>query len=425
MRILSFDQLKERLAELPGREPRIVVSGNFATPTILLRALGDALERCRVFALNAQCDWPQHAGFICETPFVGPGMRHDPMLDYLPMRLSLVPRLFDSARPVDAVLLHTSMPRRGKVSLGIEVNVLPAAVEHTLARGGLVVAQLNPHMPYTFGHGELPTDWIDAAIEVDEPLVSPAAQVPDEAALQIGERVARFAGDGATLQLGIGQIPTVAAGTIAARRHLGVWSEMVGDGILALERAGSLDADRTICVSFLIGSPELYEWANGNPRLQMLRTEIINDPSRIAANPAMLSLNAAMQIDLFAQANASFIDGGVHSGFGGQPDFVTGALHSPGGHAVVALRSWHDRSDTSTVVPILANPATSFQHSAIVSEQGCAEIFGRSQHAQARLIIDQVADPRIRCELREAAGKLGLLRTRRSTQSSSTLALQG
>lgn len=410
MRILSFEQLTARLADLRGSEPRLVVSGNFATPTVLLQALGRALERCRVFALNAQSVWPRNAGFISETPFVGPGMRQDPMLDYLPMRLSLVPRLFDSARPVDAVLLHTSMPRHGKVSLGIEVNILPAAVERTLARGGLVAAQFNPHMPYTYGDGELPTEWIDIAIEVDEQLPSPPFTVPSDTDLQIGERVARFGEDGSTLQLGIGHIPTIAAGKMAAQRDLGIWSEMLGDGILDLQRAGSLDLDRLIETSFLIGSPELYQWADGNERLRMVRTETMNDPARIAANPAMLSINAAMQVDLFAQANASYVDGRVYSGFGGQPDFVIGALHSTGGHAVVALHSWHEKTNTSTVVPNLSNPVTSFQHSAIVSENGCAEIFGRSQHAQAQLVIEQVAHPRARQELIDAARELGLLR---------------
>src|ERR1039458_10250471 len=167
---------------------------------------------------------------------------------------------------------------------------------------------------------------------------------------------------------------------------------------------------RPVNASFLFGSPELYEWAHRNPRLRMARTEIINDPVRIAANPAMLSINMALQIDLFTQVNASFVRGAVYSGFGGQPDFVAGALHSPGGHAVVALHSWHDKTDTSSVLPILTSPVTSFQHSAMVSEQGCAELFGWSEHDQARLIIERVADPRAREDLIEAAGTLGLIR---------------
>jgi acyl-CoA hydrolase len=410
MRIVSVEALVAHLASLPGPEPRVVVSGNFATPKVLVHALEAALDRCRVFALNAQCELPRRRGFISETPFVGPGMRNDPTLDYVPMRLSLVPRLFDSLRPVDAVLIHTSTPRDGKISLGIEVNILPAAIERVHARGGLIVAQLNPNMPYTFGDGEFPVDWIDLAVEVDEPLGHPEPRPAEEAEKRIGRQVADFAGDGATLQLGIGQIPNVAAGELVSRRHLGIWSEMISDGVLALERSGSLDLGRPVNASFLFGSPELYEWAHRNPRLRMVRTEIINDPVRIAANPAMLSINMALQIDLFAQVNASFVRGAIYSGFGGQPDFVAGALHSPGGHAVVALHSWHDKTDTSSVLPILTSPVTSFQHSAIVSEHGCAELFGRSQRAQARLIIERVADPRAREDLIEAAGTLGLIR---------------
>ncbi len=401
-----------RLASLPGPQPRVVVSGNFASPMVLLRALDAALESVRTFSLNSQLGWPRRPGIVNETPFVGPGVRHDPALEYLPVRLSLVPRLFDTLRPVDAVLIHTSVPRGGKVSLGIEVNLLPAAIERARARGGLVIAQVNPNMPYTFGDGEIAVDQIDFALEVDEPLQTHTRHPATGAEQMIGQQVAAFAGDGATLQLGIGQIPDVAAEALIDRHDLGIWSEMISDAVLTIERAGALDGDRPIGASFLFGSPELYEWADRNPRLHMNRTEIANDPLRIAAQPAMLSINTAMQVDLFAQANASFICDSIYSGFGGQPDFVTGALHSVGGNALVALHSWHDKTDSSAVLPILTNPVTSFQHTAIVSDQGCAELFGRSEHEQARSIIEHVADPRARDALFEGAGSLGLLPVR-------------
>ena len=306
-------------------------------------------------------------------------------------------------------LLNTSVPHAGKVSLGIEVNILPAAVDRVRARGGLVVAQFNRRMPYTYGAGEIPLDWIDCAIEVDEPLSSPAGQTPDGATEAIGDRVARFAVDGTTLQLGIGLIPALAARNMAERRGLRVWSEMISDSVMDLARVGALDPATPVCTSFLTGSAEFYAWADKNDRLQMLRTETVNDPARIAAHPRMLSVNAAMQVDLFAQANASYVNERIHSGFGGQPDFVSGALHSDEGHAIVALRAWHEKTDSSTVVPVLGNPVTSFQHSAIVSEHGCAELLGRSQAAQAQLIMTGVADPRARAVLTEAAGGLGLL----------------
>ncbi len=408
MEFVTETEVAERLRAVPGVEPRIVVSGNFATPWELVRILDQTLEHCRVFVMNPQRGWPVRPGFVTETPFVGPGVRDDAMVDYLPMRLSLVPRLFGSIRPPEAVLLQTSPPRRGKVSLGIEVNILPAAIDEVRRRRGLVVAQVNPSMPYTRGDGEIDVDLIDLAIEVHTPLPSPVVRAPDDAASVVGALVAQLASNGGTLQMGIGQLPDAALAYMGSKKRLGVWSELVSDGVMDLERSGALDEQRAIVASFLFGSPELYQWIDDNPRLTMRRTEIVNDPARIAQQPAMLSINTALEVDLFAQANASFVRGKIYSGFGGQPDFVSGALHSPGGHSVLALRSWHDKSASSAVVPILHQPVCSFQHSVIATEQGLAAIFGRSQHAQARLLIERAAHPRAREALWEAAGGLGL-----------------
>lgn len=401
--------VRERLELLPGDEPRVVVSGNFSTPHELVRILDEALPRCRAFSLNPQPGWPRRDGFVTETPFVGPGVRGDPRLEYLPMRLSLVPRLFRSHCPPDAVLVHTTPPRDGKVSLGIEVNLVPAALEEVRARGGTVIAQVNPRMPFTLGDALVDVDDIDLGLEVDTPLPSPPAHPADPVCAAIGELAARYACDGGTIQLGIGQIPDAAAASLRRARSLGVWSEMISDGVLGLSRSGALDPDRPLRASFLFGSPELYEWVDDNPQVVMTRTEVVNDPARIAAQPGMLSINTALQVDLFDQVNASYVRGRIYSGFGGQPDFVSGALHSPGGHAVIALRSWHDRTDTSNVIPTLCEPATSFQHSVIVTEHGAAELFGRSSADQARLLVERAADPRARDGLREAAAGLGLV----------------
>jgi acyl-CoA hydrolase len=402
MRPVSQQQLDVMLRSLGGGERRVVASGNLATPRVLLDSLERSVERYRLFMLAAQAPLPHRDGVVLETPFVGPGMREaGERLDYLPMRLSLVPRLFATMRPPDVVLLHTSTPRRGRVSLGIEVNVLVAAVEAVRARGGLVVAQMNPRMPYTLGDSELDEGLIDVSLEVDEPLATPSVCSPHVHAEAIAEQVAELVGDGATLQLGIGQVPDATLRALGTRRGLGIWSEMISDGVMALERRGALDARRPIVCSFMFGSAELYQWAAENPRLRMTRTETTNDPSLIAAQPAMTSINTALRVDLCDQAGASHIDGRLYSGFGGQPDFVDGALHSSGGHAVIALRSWHEPSASSTIVPRLSDPVTSFQHTAVVTEQGAAHVFGRSERAQARLIIDHAAHPDAREELRE------------------------
>src|ERR1039458_10134830 len=149
---------------------------------------------------------------------------------------------------------------------------------------------------------------------------------------------------------------------------------MISDGVLALERSGALDHEHQVVTSFIGGSEELYKWADGNRRLRMFRTETTNDPGKIAINPMMISINAAVQIDLFAQANASYVGGRILSGFGGQTGLIGGALRSAGRQAVVGLPSWHEKSKTSTVVPLLDMPATSFQHSVVRSEEHTSEL---------------------------------------------------
>ena len=409
MQIVPLSVVGDRLEALGPDEPRIVVSGNFATPWELVHLAVEKIPTFRFFVLNPQAGWPRREGIITETPFVGTGVRSDDDLKYLPMRLSLVPRLFATSRPPDVVMIQTSTPRNGKVSLGIECNLLPAALEEVRRRGGLVVAQMNAHMPYTFGDAEIIVDDIDLAIEVDAALPSPVEREPDDAARVIGENVASLASDGATLQTGIGQVPDAALDQMHHHRHLGVWSEMVSDGIMRLDRAGALDVSRLMTSTFLFGSAELYEWVNENPRLVMRRTEVANNPARIADQPAMLSINTALQVDLYAQSNASFVRGRIYSGFGGQPDFVSGALHSRGGQAVLALRSWHEKSQSSNIVPILADPVCSFQHSVIITEQGIAPIFGFSQRSQAKSLIENAADPRARESLSAAAQEMYLL----------------
>ncbi|MFI5911865.1 acetyl-CoA hydrolase/transferase family protein [Dactylosporangium sp. NPDC051541] len=407
MRTVTEAELGPILAALPG-VPRIVASGNFAAPQRLL-ALADAnIAEFRLVMLNAQPGIPDRDGVTHETPFVGPGMRGGPRLRYFPCRLSLVPYLLRQRLAPDVVLLHTSPPADGAVSLGVEVNVLPAAIEAVRARGGLVVAQANPAMPVTLGDARIPLEAVDYLVESDEPLVAHAPAAPDEISRAIGERVASLVPPHATLQLGIGAIPDATLDALLDRRDLRIWSEMFSDGALALEKAGALDPEVPITASFCFGSAQLYDWIDHNPRVRMLRTEKTNDPGTIAGHPALMSINSALQVDLFAQANASRIGGRTHSGFGGQTDFIVGAMHAPDGHAIIALRSWHPKADVSAVVPLLAGPVTSFQHSYIVTEQGTARIWGRDSVEQAQEILDHAAHPSVRDSLLDAGRRLGL-----------------
>jgi len=407
VKTLDIAGLASTLGGLPP-DARVVVSGNFASPHVAIGVLDKAVASYRLHALNAQPGLPDRDGVVLETAFVGPGMRRSPRLSYVPSRLSLVPRLFATTLPPDVVILHTSRVIDGTVSMGMEVNVLPAAVEAVRRRGGIVVAQVNERMPYTYGDAVLPVDAVDYAIEVDEALPSPGGSALDETSAHIGDLVARRVPDGATLQMGIGAVPDAVLHGLKARRGLRVWSEMFSDGILSLDAVGALDPSTPITASFLFGSEDLYRWVDRNPRVRMLRTETTNEPALIARNPSMISVNTALQVDLFAQANASRINARIHSGFGGQTDFIVGALHSAEGQAIMALRSWHPKADVSTIIPLVDEPVTSFQPTAVVTDQGVADIWGHDEKAQARQLIEHAAHPRVREELWEEAGALGL-----------------
>lgn len=406
MRQITTERLPSVLSRLK-EEPRVVVSGNFATPMHLLRAVDKGLPEYKLHMLNAHGHLPLRAGVKHETTFVGPAMRKTPGLLYVPCRLSLVPVLFHRRLPPDLVLLHTSPAENGHVSLGLEVNILPAAIEAVRKRGGLVIAQVNKHMPYTYGDAQVDVDDIDYYLEVDEPLnVNPPGKLGDTARL-IGDRIAQRVPNGATLQLGIGGVPDAVLAGLTGHDGLKVWSEMFSDGVLALARKGCLSESQPLIASFMFGSQELYEWVDHNQRVRMMRTEVTNDPGRIAKQTIMTSVNGALQVDLSAQANASRINGRIYSGFGGSTDFIVGALHSRGGHAYIALPSWHPKANISTIVPRIQEPVTSFQHSAVVTEEGMARVFGNTEAEQTRQIIEHCAHESAREGLWDAAREMG------------------
>jgi acyl-CoA hydrolase len=407
MRTITLEQLPSVLGGA-GLNPRVFASGNFATPYTLLSAVDQVLPEYRLHMLNAHGAIPDRDGVTYETAFIGPAMRHHPRTRYIPARLSMLPVLLKQEYRPDIVLIQTSPKHHDTVSLGIECNVIPAAIEAVRAHGGLVIAQANPHMPYTYGDAQIYETEIDFLIEVDEQLTTIEPGPLDDVSKAIGERIATRINDGSTLQLGIGAVPDAVVQSLHQKKGFRVWTEMFSDGVLGLHKSGSLDPDIPLTASFIFGSRELYDWLDKNREVRIMRTEVTNNPGNIERQAQMTSVNAALQVDLFDQANASRMKGKIYSGFGGSTDFIVGALHARGGQAFIALPSWHKKADVSTIVPKLDEPVTSFQHSAVATEQGIADVFGRTQAQQARNIIDYAAHPDAREQLEQAAREMHL-----------------
>ena len=407
MRVISLQQLPSILGGL-GPNPRVFASGNFATPYTLLNTLDEALPEYRLHMLNAHGAIPDRDGVAYETAFIGPAMRHHPRTQYIPARLSMLPVLIKRDYRPDVVLIQTSPRHHDTVSLGIECNVIPAAIEAIREHGGLVIAQANPHMPYTYGDAQIYETEIDFLIEVDEQLTTIEPGPLDDVSKQIGERIATRIDDGSTLQLGIGAVPDAVVQSLHQKKGFRIWTEMFSDGVLGLHKSGSLDDDVPLTASFIFGSRELYDWLDRNKRVRIMRTEVTNNPGNIERQAQMTSVNAALQVDLYDQANASRMKGKIYSGFGGSTDFIVGAMHARGGQAFIALPSWHPKANVSTIVPKLDEPITSFQHSAVATEQGIADVFGHTQAEQARNIIEHAAHPDARDQLTQAAREMKL-----------------
>lgn len=407
MRIVDEAALVQELKKLP-ENPRVIMTGSLI-PRESLRIINENLETFKLYMLNAHTDLgPEREGVTYESAFVGPGMRKFKNLRYYPARLSLAPRMFHTRLVPDVVVVHASRIVGETLSLGAEVNVLPMAIDAVRAHGGIVIAQINKNMPYTFGDAVIPLDNIDFAIECDQDMPQyPSAPLTDESRF-IGDLIARRVPEGATLQTGIGAMPDAVMSALTDRKGLGIWTELMSDGALLLERAGALDPQRLVVCSFLLGTQDLYDWVDNNPRVRVMRASRTNDPGLISQQPAMTSVNTALQVDLFGQANASRLNDKIYSGTGGQTDFIVGAMHSPGGHAYLALNSWHPRANVSTIVGKLQEATTSLQMSAVVTEQGLADLYCKTQEEQAWELIEHAAHPNAREGLRAEAAAMGL-----------------
>jgi acetyl-CoA hydrolase len=256
-------------------------------------------------------------------------------------------------------------------------------------------------------------------VETDEPVLE-LAMAPEvsDVARTIGQNVASLIPDGATLQMGIGEIPDAVLIFLAEKRHLGVHTEMFSDGLVDLFEAGVVTNEKKtlhrgkIVASFVIGSRKAFDFVDNNPFMEFHPNEYVNDPFVIAKNDTMVAINSALSIDLTGQVCADSIGTRIYSGFGGQLDFIRGAARSKGGVPIIAMPSTAKGGSLSRIVDTLLPGSgvvtTRADVHYVVTEYGIANLFGRSLRERARQLID-IAHPDFREELEKAAAERKLL----------------
>jgi acyl-CoA hydrolase/RimJ/RimL family protein N-acetyltransferase len=364
-------------------------------------------------------DEKYQANFRYNSFFIGKNTRESVnrgLADYTPVFLSAVPKLLSSRRvPVDVALIQTSPPdSHGYMSLGISVDIVRAAA----ASAALVVAQINPMMPRVHGDTFIHISEVHYILAHEEDLLEFETHVPGNIAQMIGRHVAQVIQDGDTIQVGYGSIPNAILSHLSHRRHLGVHTELLTDGIVELMRQGVVDNTRKqinrskTIAAFCMGTKDTYAFIHDNPSIDFRPVDYTNNPLVISRIRNFTAINSALEIDLTGQATAESLGKYFFSGIGGQADFMRGAILSEGGKTILALQSTAEDGSVSRIVPFLSEGAgvtlSRGDLHYVVTEYGIAYLHGKNIRERAMDLI-AIAHPDFRRQLVEEARKLALI----------------
>lgn len=338
------------------------------------------------------------------------------LADYTPIFLSKVPALFRRrVVPIDVALIQTSPPDdHGYMSLGVSVDIVKSALENA----SLVITQVNSMMPRVHGNSFVHVKDVDYIVPYDEELLEFESDEPDESQERIGEYVSQIVEDGDTIQVGYGSLPNAILKNLCGKKHLGVHTDILGEGIVQLMKAGVvdnskkyIDRGKTIA-AFCMGKKETYEFIHDNPAIEFRTVDYTNNPMVIASHRNMVAINSALEIDLTGQANSESIGKSFYSGIGGLTDFMRGAVLARKGKTILAMRSTANDDQISKIVPFLKEGAgvtlTRGDIDYVVTEYGRAYLQGKNVRERAMALIS-IAHPKFRPWLIEEAKKAFLI----------------
>jgi acyl-CoA hydrolase len=407
---LPYVSAEEAIRQIQSGD-RVFIHGSGATPQLLLKALAthsDHLKRVEMIAVSTMGELeiakPAFKDrFYFNSLFVSENIRaavNGPNGEYIPIFLSEISKLFEKGiLPLDVAMLHLSLPdKHGYCSLGTSVDVAKSAAKHAKK----IIAQLNPNMPRTLGDGFIHMSKLDAIVECNDAL--PQVRYSDrisESERAIGEKIAELVDDRSTLQMGVGAIPDAVLQSLTHCKDLGIHTEMFSDGIIELLKNGVItNAYKKkhrgkVVTSFALGTDKLYRFIDDNPNFAFLEADYVNDTRVIRANPKVVAINSAIEIDLTGQVCSDSIGTHQYSGVGGQMDFIRGASLSENGKPIIALCSSTKKGE-SKIVPHLKEGAGVVSTRAhvhyVVTEYGVAYLYGKNLHQRA-IELMKIAHP--------------------------------
>jgi itaconate CoA-transferase len=325
------------------------------------------------------------------------------ILNYVPNYFYQIPRLFSEFIPIDTFLITvSSMDRHGYFSLGTN-NDYASTVIRSAKR---VILEVNKHMPRVFGDSLVHISEVDHIIENDTALFELVSKEPTAQEEKIASVVAEMIPDEATIQLGIGGVPNSVCKFLASRKDLGIHTELLTTGMAQLIEFGVITGSKKTIhkwkhvFTVALGDRSLYDVMDNNPAMESYSSAYVNNPAIIAQNNRMISVNSALEIDLYGQVSSESIGWHEFSGTGGALDFMRGAFDAPGGRSILALQSTAKNGTISRIVPRLTSLVTDPRMDVewVVTEHGATNLKGRSTKERALALIN-LADPKFREDL--------------------------
>jgi acyl-CoA hydrolase len=391
-----------------------------AEPVFLTHLLNNQAPRCPpfrlFFALTFATDFaPDHPNVTVTALGGGAAGRRffaGGAGNVIPANISGLCDLIAGGHPrIDIVLLQVSGPDRdGHYNAGLGIECLREAI----AGARLVVAQVNPALPWTAGDTLIDGGLIDILVPAAHPPLELPAPAIGPVERAIAGHVARLVPDRATIELGIGRIPEAVTAALGKKRGLGIHSGAIGDGVADLMRAGivdnhhkEIDAGLTVTL-MLMGTRRLYAFADCNPEIVIRSPRYTHDALVLGNFRRFVAINSALEVDLTGQVNAETVSGRSVGLTGGQMDFVRAANRAPDGRSIIALPSTsRDRANSRIVARLADGVVTTPRADAdcVVTEHGIAELKGRTLAERAQALIG-VADPAFRAGLQRASDEL-------------------
>lgn len=356
------------------------------------------------------CQEGMEQHFRHNSVFVGASSRKavwEKRADYTPVFFSEFPRLIrDKILPVDVALIQISPPdENGNMSFGVSVDYTYQAAQSAK----IVIAEVNQQMPRTHG-STIHISEVDYIVETDRPILELQPPVISEVEEAIGNHVASLISDGDNLQLGIGAIPDATLHFLKNKKDLGIHTEMFSDGVVHLYEAGVVTNKFNnlhpgkLTATFLMGSRLLYDFVDNNPDINMQPVDYTNSIMVAGKINNLISINSAIQVDLYGQVCADTIGDKQFSGVGGQVDFVRATSYSIGGKSIIALPSTAKNGTVSRIVANLDPGAcvTTTRNDVhyVVTEYGIANLRGKTLRQRAEALIN-IAHPDFRDQLRK------------------------